>query len=102
MNLMACSRSVNVLVADHTSAMPPVPSTCTSRYFPATTSPDFIECLRRSRDRHTSVDHKCLSGQETGGIGREIKRPSGDLVGLSVALHRRQTQDFVEQNVVLQ
>ncbi len=35
MNLMANSRSVNTLVADHTEAIPPVPSRRFKRYFPA-------------------------------------------------------------------
>ena len=38
-NLIANWRSVNVLVADHTDAMPPVPSSPLSRYFPAITWP---------------------------------------------------------------
>ena len=35
MNLMANSRSVKTLVADHTEAIPPVPSRRFRRYFPA-------------------------------------------------------------------
>src|SRR4051812_21810067 len=102
MNLMASWRSVNVLVADHTSAIPPLPSSWFSRYLPATTFPDSIFTLDASRDRHTSVDHKGMSGQVTGGIGGQVKGPSGDLVGLRVPLHRRDSHHFFEEGVVLQ
>src|SRR3954454_14496000 len=89
MNLMASSRSVNVLVADHTSAIPPLPSSWFSRYLPATTFPDSMVTRSRSRDRHTSVDHKGMSGQVTGRVTGQVKGSSGDLVGLPVATHRR-------------
>src|SRR4051812_47748770 len=111
MNLIAIWRSVNVFVADQTSAMPPVPSSWFSRSFPTTIFPDSIPfsprasrsaSLTRSRDRHTSVDHKGVSGQETGSVGGEVERASGDLVRRPITLHRGQLQDLVEEDVVLQ
>src|SRR6478609_7085365 len=82
--LMATRLSVNVCVASHTVAMPPAPMIRRSWYFPARSCPSFIFGLRHrvaSRDGHTSVDHKGLSRQETGGVARQVEGAPRDFLG---------------------
>ena len=44
-SLMATWRSVNALVADHTSAIPPTPNRSSRRYFPAIASAVFLKAM---------------------------------------------------------
>src|SRR5882672_2607173 len=112
MNLIANSRSVKTLVADHTDAIPPVPSKRFRRYLPAMVCPVSILLALRSppcaselallADGQPSVDYKRMSSQEARGIAREIERATGDLIRRTVTAERRSPDHDLDQIVVLQ
>src|SRR5215472_838574 len=55
-----------------------------------------------SANRHPSVDHQGVPGQETGAVGGQVQGPARDLARFRVPRHRRLFEDEVEEGVVLQ